>query len=233
MDETAREQMIGAVDSWLKTLDLQQGRKEFQRKKMRRTLLFDEPIAKFDNPEYIFKFSSKEEEQRHEIIVRYLELESRILSLKECEYYFRRFPFRGLPVTKYSHLTNVCEMYFSRFYEFKERLKEYFKAVEIVTPNHHLDIGKFIKLFSKTFKSELRERNIIHHHEGFAELSISRLFLMESIMIKNSNKREHITEYRKLTKEWVLRVQKNGKKLDQFLEAVAKVTLENCDFLKG
>jgi hypothetical protein len=94
-------------------------------------------------------------EKQHAVVYQYIGLQQTVETLKECEYYFRRYPFRGLPVSRASHITNVCEMYFGRFYEFKERLKKYFEAVKAVSPNHNLDIGKFIRQYEKIFDDEL------------------------------------------------------------------------------
>jgi hypothetical protein len=58
--------------------------------------------------------------QEHAAIESYFDLTGSLYALRECEYYFRRYPFRGLPVSKHIYLRNMCEMYFNRFYEFRE-----------------------------------------------------------------------------------------------------------------
>ncbi len=182
-----------------------------------------------------FTFSDEIEKQ-HRIIVQYLELQVTIDSIKECEFYFRRYPFRGLPIARHHHITNVCEMYFGRFYEFKERLKRYFNAMAAVTPNHQLDFGSLVKYFAKVFDQELRARNRVHHHRRFEDVAIDRVFLTHSVSTTHeikSWKKQHLAAYRKLAKEWVQRVRQRGQILDEFLEAVAAVTLANCSFLRA
>jgi hypothetical protein len=135
----------------MKDLDDYPGWREWRRKRIGHTLHFDDQFpADFEKFEDEFKFSDEVEKQ-HAVVIQYLGLVDAVSSLKDCEYYFRRYPFRGLPVTRDSHITNVCEMFFGRFYEIKERLKEYFNAVSAVAPRHSLGIGPFIKAYEKEF----------------------------------------------------------------------------------
>jgi len=235
MAETDRDRMSDAIRVWMGNLENEPGWTEWRRKRFARTLYFDDPFPLEDQPlEEVFVFSDVFEKQ-HAVVIQYIGLQQTIYSLKECEYYFRRFPFRGLPVTRYGHLTNVCEMYFSRFYEFKERMKKYFEAVKAAAPNHGLEIGKFIKFFEKTFDQELRARNGVHHDSRFEDIAIDRVFLTESISLNDRDrgwKREHMVAYRKVVSEWAQRVRVRGSKMDDFLEAIAKATLSTCSFLK-
>jgi hypothetical protein len=226
--------MSNAIRVWMGSLENEPGWKEWRRKRFARTLDFDDPFPLEVQPaEEDFVFSDAIGKQ-HTVVIQYLRLQQTINSLKECEYYFRRYPFRGLPVTRYDHLTNVCEMYFNRFYEFKERMKKYFVAVKAVAPNHGLDVGKFIDLFTKTFDQELRARNGVNHHNRFEDIAIDRVFLTESIFLNDKGrgwKREHMVAYRKLVSVWAQRVRVRGSKMDEFLEAIAKATLSSCIFL--
>jgi len=228
--------MSNAIREWNTKLNDYPGWKEWRRKRIGHTLYFDDQFpSAFEQIEGDFRFSDKLEKQ-HAIVIQYLELVQAVYSLKECEYYFRRYPFRGLPVTRYNHITNICEMFFGRFYEIKERLKKYFKAMSVVVPNHRLDLGGFIRNFEKEFEQELRARNVVHHHRRFEDLAIDRVFLTESLSATDAYKgwkREHLTVYRKLSKEWAQRVRRRSAKMDEFLEAVAVATLANCSFLSA
>lgn len=203
------------------------------RKRVAHTLYYDDDIVSstlaMEGP-FLF---SREIEKQHSVVYAYLGLQQTVETLKDCEYYFRRYPFRGLPVSHASHITNVCEMYFGRFYEFKERLKKYFKALEAVSPNHNLDVGRFIRQYDKTFDDELRARHGVHHHGRFQDLSIDRVFLVGAIATRRSSveTEENRRHYRKLTKEWVRRVRRRAKTLDGILEAVSDATLRTCRFL--
>ena len=158
MEETHRDRMSNAIGVWLKKLDEVQGWSEYRRNRLRHTLDFDDPFFKPSEPLADFIFPPDVEKQ-HAIIVQYLGLQQTIEALKECEYYFRRYPFRGLPVSRNAHITNVCEMYFGRFYEFKERLKSYFNTIKKAEPRQALEIGKFVKLFEDVFDQELRAQD--------------------------------------------------------------------------
>lgn len=232
---TDRDRMSDAIRVWRGNLENEPGWKEWRRKRIAHTLYFDDPFpleVKSDGGDFVFSDTIK---KQHAVVIQYLGLQQTIYSLKECEYYFRRYPFRGLPVTRYGHITNVCEMYFSRVYEFKERMRKYFEAVKAVAPHHRLDIGAFIKQFEKVFDQELRARNSVHHDSRFEDIAIDRVLLTEILSLNDKDrgcKREHMGAYRKAVGEWVQRVRVRGSKMDEFLEAIAKVTLSTCIFLK-
>jgi hypothetical protein len=234
MAKTARDRMSNAIRVWTTNLDNTPGWKAWRIKRIAHTLHFDDPSPLQSHQiEKDFEFSPEIEKQ-HAAVTQYLGLVQTIESLKECEYYFRRYPFRGLPVTHYSHITNVCEMYFGKFYEFKERMKNYFEAIKVVEPRHKLDIGKFIKLFEKIFDQELRTRNSVHHIRRFEDIAIDRVFLIKLISLKPDDrgwKREHSVAYRKVAGEWSSRVRKRAAKMDEILEAIAEATLSTCTFL--
>jgi hypothetical protein len=64
-----------------------------------------------------------EKEALGKVFSAYLALASLQHSLTQTEYYFRRFPFSNLPVSRSDHLRNICEMYFDRIEQFRQRLK--------------------------------------------------------------------------------------------------------------
>ena len=209
------------------------GWREWKRSHMAHTLYFDDPPLPPGHVDADFIFSPEIEKQ-HAVVIQYLGLEQSIYSLKECEYYFRRYPFRSLPGSRHGHITNVSEMYFGRFYEFKERMKRYFQAIKSVEPNHRLEIGKFVKLFEKEFDQELLARNQVHHYSRFEDIAIDRVFLTETLSVSHEDKgwkQEYLVTSRKLAREWAQRVRRRGAKMDEFLEAIANATLSACHFL--
>jgi hypothetical protein len=224
--------MLAAIRAWMIDLNDYPGWLEWKRKHVSHTLHFDDPFLPSSEPgEDEFKFSDEVGKQ-HTLILQYLGLKVTIDSLKECEFYFRRYPFRGLPVTHYSHITNVCEMYFGRFYEFKTRLKNYFEALKAMVPKHNLNIGKFIKAYEREFDQELRARNRVDHHGRFEDVAIDRIYLTWMASADHDGwKSEHRSGYRKAARQWAQRVRRRGQKMDEFLEAVAAATLTTCSFL--
>jgi hypothetical protein len=236
MVKTSRDIMLDALIDWAHQLENLPGWTEWQKTRLARTLWFDEPVffeknstsKSFDLPDPINK--------QHDVIMQYLQLNQTISALRDCEFYFRRYPFRGLPVSKYDHITNTCEMYFNRFYEFKERMRKYFKALDVVAPQHRIDVGKLIKLFDKIFEAELRARHGVHHHARFEDVAIDRLFFAEVVATRRemqSMKLEQSIAYRKFVREWVKRVRLRALKMDEFLEAIAEATMSTCGFLKS
>jgi len=126
-------------------------------------------------------------------------------------------------------------MYFSRFYEMKERLKKHFNALKIAAPQYKIEGGTFIRQFERAFNSEIRARHGIHHHGRYEDLALDRIFLTESIAESRKDsgwRREHNADYRRLSKEWADRVRQSGIRLDAFMEELAKATLTICNFLR-
>ncbi|HBP50582.1 hypothetical protein [Pseudomonas sp.] len=226
--------MLDATAQWIRWLEDYPGWKEWNRDRLNRALYDDDLLP--DAGELVpraFVFSEAVERQ-HTVVFQYICLHQTTIALKECEYYFRRFPFHGLPVTHSDHITNICEMYFGRFYEFRERLKKFLNVLAVVAPTHRIDPGKFIKLFDKEFEGELKARNSVHHHARFEDQAIDRIFLTSIVSTGLSGARwkaERQAAYRKVTQEWVARVRKRASKVDEFMEAAAQLTLMSCDFL--
>lgn len=123
MSKSKQSELLDAISIWIKALDSYPGFKEWQYGKVAAVLSLVEgiPLKSEDSPSE-FKFID-EINLQHEAIMAYLSMVSCLHSLQQCEFYFRRFPFSDLPVSKEDHIRNMCEMYFNRFYEFKERLK--------------------------------------------------------------------------------------------------------------
>lgn len=239
MTDISRTQIAEAIQRWIRDLEGYPGWREWNEKKLEHTLFFDDiTLSHAEKHEREFNFSEEVEKQRL-VIVRYIELNLMIDSLKECEYYFRRYPFRDLPVTRSSHITNICEMYFSRCYQFQQRLKKHFKAVEDMVPAHAKDRVKkfaadFINDFNKEFKEELKARNRVHHHKHFSEIGIDRIALREIFLQTTKNtiqQKYQLQEYRKEAKFWVQQVQASSEKMDAYMERIAEFTLECCEFL--
>ena len=157
MEDTSTAQMTKAIIEWMKRHQDYPEWREWRRAKIKYTLFFDE-IASIETEESEDEFKFPEDiEKERLLIIRYLGLKQTIESLRECEYYYRRFPFRGLPVTRSNHITNVCEMYFSRCYEFKQRLKEYLNTLKDITHGSFNNVKIFLKTFDEQFEQELKQ----------------------------------------------------------------------------
>ncbi len=227
--------MISAIVVFTRELEKYPGWREWNRGKVAYTLHFDE-FVRYRSHEQEFKFD-EETEKQHTIIMRYFSLTQTSAELRDLEVYFRRFPYSGTPITRYGHLSNCCELYFSKFYQYKERLKKLFDAVGHAIGKSDLDVGKLIKLLDKEFEAEMRERHSIHHRQRFEDAEISRVFLIESIissdpaMADKGWADEQRRAYRKAGKIWAKRCLTQSGRLDEFTEVVARELLKTCPFL--
>jgi hypothetical protein len=227
--------MWNAIVKWIDSLDDYPGWKDWQRERLQRTLFYEVLVWKKNPiPAREFRFSDEIEKQ-HAVVFGYIGLLDTLSALQECEYYFRRFPFRDLPVGRSSHITNICEMYFGRFYEFRERLKKFLNAVKEVTPDEVVPVGNYLKAYDKMFGEELRERHGVHHHRRFADTTIDWVYLTGVVSVTRESRsgyeRGHLTAYRKVTREWARRVRRRSESVERFLEIVTKITLSECQFL--
>ena len=160
-------------------------------------------------------------------------------TLSQCEYYFRRFPFRGLAVSRDEHLQNVCEFYFSTFYIMRCRIKITLSNLKVVCPDCKLNVKGFLRQFDKEFDYELRARNQVHHRKSFEDRGIDRISIT-GVLSTSSEKfqssiwrRQHRIAYRKFSREWSLRARHRALRMQQvFVEAVALGILTGATFLR-
>lgn len=235
MDKSKQSELMDAISVWIKSLDSYPGFREWQRQKVGAVLSLVEGFPMKDDafPKE-FKFTA-EIDRQHEAIMAYLSLAQSFHTLRQCEFYFRRYPFADLPVSKDDHIRNMCEMYFNRFYEFKERLKRCLNAVD-ATIESTVKTGPVLKSFTKDFDQELRARNSIHHHERFDDVAIHGIGL--ALIMGHSDKvgpdwRDVANRgYRRSSAEWAARVKRRSKMVEAYLEAVAGAMLNMCPYLQ-
>ena len=158
-------------------------------------------------------------------------------TLSQCEYYFRRFPFRGLAISRDEHLQNVCEFYFSLFYIMRGRIKITLNNLKVACPTNTLNVKGFLRHFDREFDYELRARNQVHHHESFEDRGINRIsitsMLSGSEELQSSIWRwQHRTAYQKFSKEWSLRARHRALRMQGFVEAVALGIMRGAVFLR-
>ena len=224
---------IGAsIKNWLNILDSVPGWREWKRSHIAHVLFYDDPLPSFEVFEKEFDLDPKLEEQRN-VIVLYLELVATLDDLKQVEWYFRRYPFSGTPVSHAQHLKFCCELYFGKFYQFKERLKKLSEAVKKLSPDHPHEFGTLIREFEKRFKQEISERNRINHHKSFDDVTLDRIFVL-GLRSKANSKHKNLLKgvYKSTSADWAKRAKKRSADLEVFVEVVAKMLLEGCAFLE-
>ena len=229
------ERLLTAMHRWSAKLKDVPGWTEFKRESFQATIFYDDPWPG-DKPPGSREFKLPPEiDREHDLIMRFYTLVTSLQSLRDCEYYFRRYPFRGLPVFHHDHLRYICEMYFSRFYEFSERLKKMGNTINANLPDGQtVDIGALIKAFKKQFDRELRARNDVHHHDSFSDIRFDNIALLSAVNVRE--KKKHIDDrlrnsYRDATREWSRRVRIRSDLVEKYLDCVALMILDNCMFL--
>jgi hypothetical protein len=236
-EETPRERLLVAAGRWIKGLQDYPGWREWQRKKFHKVLWEDwEPRQSHIDQIGDFEFDAATDAE-HAVVHGFYCLISTVNSFKDLEYYFRRCPFRGLPVSRHEHLANVCEMYFSRFYEFRARAKNLLNAANATAPRRSIEVGQFIKLYDRMFDVELRERNSVHHRLRFSDLDIDRMMLEEwnaRVTGRDDHlRRYHADAYRRVASKWASRVRDRAKLLDEIVDRIADGILQTCAFLNS
>ena len=178
----------------------------------------------------------------YEAVHSWIRLYSTGQAAKDCEYYFRRYPFWNLPVTREAHLRHICEMWFSRIYEYKERLKTCLNSINAALPETQLDAGNIIKRFARAFENEIRARNQIHHHRQFEDLMLEKIALtqMMSLPIGEAGdeirlgwRLEHEHAYRQTQKEWASRVKRRGLLIDSYTGTIGNFIVDHMPWLSG
>jgi hypothetical protein len=175
--------------------------------------------------------------KEHSVITAFHGVHRAQRSLSQCEYYFRRFPFRGLAISRDEHFQNVCEFYFSIFYIMRCRIKITLNNLMVACPNSKLNVKHFLRQFDKEFDYELRARNRVQHHESFEDTNINRIsitgILSDSEEFESSIWQwRHRATYRKFSKEWSQRARHRALRMQVFVEAVALGILTGAAFLR-
>jgi hypothetical protein len=205
---------------------------EFQRKRLEYTI--------FDYPhEGLAAFTpSPEIAKQHAVLTGFIGITLAQRTLSQCEYYFRRYPFRGVSISRAEHLQNVCEFYFSTFYIIRSRIKTTLNNLKAACPNSNIRVGSFLKAFDTVFDREIRARNQIHHHDPFDGIDLNRISITGILSDNDHSEGPFLwrflyqTAYRKFSKEWVLRTRQRTMIMRVFVEAVAHEILTKAEFVR-
>lgn len=234
-------QLLENITKWIgKNLTASSDFQQFTRKKLGMIFVGDDDVDTTVLPDFVLSAGIAQE---HALIMAYLQLYVSHKTLSQCEYYFRRFPFSGLPVSRDDHLKNVCEFYFSLFYIMQERSKDTLNRLKDLCPDSKTEmtksIGAYVRLFKKTFADELHQRGRVHHGQGYEDIGLDRIFLtgvlsdnLSDQLMRNAFKFRHASAYKKASKEWGLCARNRARVMQGFLEIVARLILANAAFLK-
>jgi len=144
------------VIRWIEQLTAYPGFMEWKRESIAETLRHGVGLVPGGQPLPSFGFPDEIVEQ-HRFITSFLSLQSTWQAMVHTEYYFRRFPFKDLPISRHDHLRYTCENFFGRIYEFQERLRVCLNALLAVSDSK-IDVGRIIKNCKKEFQNELKDK---------------------------------------------------------------------------
>ncbi len=199
-------------------------------------------VMNFDDPEYKLKYAHeeifaalpRETRNTYELIMSYIELENSARGLKDCQYYFRRYPFYKLPINHGDHLANIIEMYYSRFYQIRERLKNFLNLANRISPKPMFDVSRILKAYDKHFRHEIRARNSIHHSAIYRDLETKRMsfgaLMLRDEFDDGKLKSSYLQEYRRIARSWAHRSRNQSMTIENLLESIAKHLLQNFPF---
>lgn len=239
MSESALNRLMNAMLPWMDGIRAYPGFSDWKRRSIAHIIDYGERYGIDAAPEHDRQFVFPSDlERQHNAITAFLSLSISHSAMSSTQYYFRRYPFHDLPVGREEHLRYTCEMFFSRVYEFSERMKRCLNLLNETLPNK-LDVGKIVKEFAREFQQELRARNQIHHHDRFDEIQLNKVGLLDSMAgfdERNGRdrgwRRETQRVYRAASREWAERAKRRSARAGIFLEAVAQAYLDYADFLK-
>lgn len=226
--------LMEALFLWTDGLVMDEEFSKFRGRRMSATLYFDEPGPPiYSDDDLTYNFPPEIEEQ-HALVIMCFNLWEAKEMMKQCKYYFRRYPFRGLPVSKDEHFRNICEMYFSWFYIIRSRCKNILNKLGSIS-GIKFNVGRFLKAYDAEFDQELRMRNQVHHSAPFDDLTLDRLKLTRLMSLGGPRSSgwvdEHRTAYRAATKEWAARVDRRATAIEVYIDVIAKVVLDHATFL--
>ena len=169
-------------------------------------------------------------------------------SIRECEFYFRRYPFGNVKISRSDYLRNCCEMLFDRIAQMRDRLKILLNSIQKSVPNKKIPVGQIIKIFSRAFVGPIKIRNHVHHHdrysdEDISQLSMANLLEMADLYTLSSGAKEpphtslklllnQKTLYQRAAKKWISRINSYEESAEFFVELVAQIILDECDFVR-
>lgn len=221
-----------AIGRWIKTHRSRPEDWAFARKRLRFALA--EPIEKVDPPDDLVL--PPEIEEQNNLILAFLELCQALSVMEQTEYYFRRYPFRNTPVSKYDHMRNTCELFFNMVYVVRERIKKTLNLTRATGAKPDIDVGAFLKLYDREFAAELKARNISTHQQRFNDVELERIWITHTIHYMDESKlkgwdAEHQVAYRSFQRQWAERARRRSKAAKRFVDAVAKGIMVHSEFL--
>jgi hypothetical protein len=186
-------------------------------------------------PREDFRFDEDVEKQ-HNLITSFLNLHTSARVLRQCEHYFRRYLFRGGPISREDHARNMCEFYLGNVYVLRSRLKTFLNNLVKVCPEIQVDVAATLKSFNRVFDQELRMRNGVTHHEPFSDVVTEKLFIT-GLLAKHPPLKEaaldrvYLSTYRTFVNSWARRVRNRSQTVELLIDSIAELLVQKANFL--
>lgn len=226
----AKEALWPRVSAWLMRLLDYPGFREWKDEVARRHMVFavlpEAPVEPFTD----FSFDA-ETLRQHEMVAGYVRLTRAAIDCRSTEHYFRRYPFRGLPIGRDEHLRTCAELYYSRVYQFRERLFRLLTRIDRMT-GKDLDLKALKAAFDEGLRSELEARHRINHEEAYSDFELDALGQTDLLAtVGNEWPRMSDAGYHRIARQWRRRVGASADKLDFWVGVTAVLMLTRCRFL--
>jgi hypothetical protein len=232
---TRSQEVYAAFVKWSERLQAVPGWREWNRAKISFTLAHGDGARKPADLPDMFELSAEMDAQ-HAAMMAWLHLNATVRGMRACSSYLRHAPDHRLGISTEDHLRYMIELYFSRVYEFSERLKKMMNALSATIAPAAFNTGDFVKDYKKVFRQEIAERNSTHHDEHFDDVSLDQLGLVNLIGQTEAGrskgwKQEHRWLWRRSSKEWRARIDRGADKTQLYVEGVAGAMIDYCPWL--
>jgi hypothetical protein len=221
------------IGQWLTQIIEYPGYGEWKNKQLMQTLLEGLiPDMEYDSPPD-FDFSA-DVKQQVDLVQGYHAIISTMHGVRECEFYFRTYPFRGKNISREAHLRTCCELFLSRVYQFKKRWLRQLKWLGRRTQPKGLSIKSLEEDFDARFGKLVAERNKIHHEQEYSDIQTQALGLGDLLSVTQGTPdwmRVSRGSYLRIRRGWVKTVRNTADQLDLFVGVVATLMLTRCRFL--
>lgn len=229
----AQEELFARIQLWMKKLLENDEYRDWKNRQIKYQLLYaldhDETLEDIGD----FSFDPAFEKEIA-LINGYFRILKTLQLVKQCEYYFRRFAFRNLPVSRHEHLATCCELFASRVYQFESYWKKHLKQIERKAKPAVAYASQLEKIFREKLDPILIMRNQVHHDQPYSDLEIEALSLGEILTLFDDEIGWNVASrpiYRRIVSDWVRKVRFTHDQLDVFVGATATIMLESAEFL--
>lgn len=230
--EEARKKIDPLISAWLTKLLDYPGFREWKNKSLLRQIFFSISPDSDVKPFHDFEFD-KDTLAQHNIVSLYMNLQDITITMSRVSKYFEQYPPKKNGVNRADHLKMMCEIYFSKTYQFFDSFKKLIKSIIRRAKIKDEFSVSLNEEFVKNFSWELEQRNKIHHGSAYSDFEIDALGVNDLLSsVQNGHPKMSAHNYRKLSERWVKRVALTKDKFDFWLGVSAAIMLSYCKFLQ-